>query len=70
VQEFVNDVNSYVWSYWLVGLCLGAGLLFSILTRFLQVRHFRQMLRLVFSGKASDRGISPFQALAVSLSGR
>ena len=70
MQEFVNDVNSYVWSYWLVGLCLGAGLLFSIVTRFLQVRHFRQMLRLVSSGKASDRGISPFQALAVSLSGR
>ena len=53
-----------------MGLCLGAGLLFSFLTRFLQVRHFRHMIHLLRSGKESDRGISSFQALAVSLSGR
>jgi len=70
MQEVVNQINSYVWSTWLVGLCLGAGLLFSILTRFLQVRHFRHMIQLLFSGKESERGISSFQALAVSLSGR
>jgi AGCS family alanine or glycine:cation symporter len=70
MQELVNQINGYVWSNWLVGLCLGAGLLFSILTRFLQVRHFRHMIQLLFSSKESDRGISSFQALAVSLSGR
>ena len=70
MQVIVNNINAWVWSYWLVGLCLGAGLMFSILTRFLQVRHFREMLRLLFSSKASDQGISSFQALAVSLSGR
>ena len=69
MQELVNQINGYVWSNWLVGLCLGAGLLFSILTRFLQVRHFRHMIQLLFSSKESDRGISSFQALAVSLSG-
>jgi Na+/alanine symporter len=31
---------------------------------------FREMIRLLFSSKESDRGISSFQALAVSLSGR
>jgi AGCS family alanine or glycine:cation symporter len=70
MQDLVNLVGGWVWSYWLVGLCLGAGLLFSILTRFLQVRHFRHMIELLFSGKESERGISSFQALAVSLSGR
>jgi len=70
MQALVDQVNSYVWSYWLVGLCLGAGLLFSLLTRFLQVRHFRHMLELLFSSKESEKGISSFQALAVSLSGR
>jgi len=70
MQEIVNVVGGYVWSYWLVGLCLGAGLLFSFLTRFLQVRHFGHMIHLLRSGKESDRGISSFQALAVSLSGR
>jgi len=70
MQEIVNVIGGYVWSYWLIGLCLGAGLMFSFLTRFLQVRHFGHMIHLLRSGKESDRGISSFQALAVSLSGR
>jgi len=70
MQEIVSTINAYVWSSALIYLCLGAGLFYSILTRFAQVRHFREMLRLTFSGKESDRGISSFQALAVSLSGR
>ena len=70
VQEFVDQINSYVWSPALVYLCLAAGLFFSILTRFVQVRLFREMIHLLFSSKESDRGISSFQALSVSLSGR
>ena len=70
MQDIVSTVSGWVWSYWLVGLCLGAGLMFSMLTRFLQVRHFRHMIELLFSSKESERGISSFQALAVSLSGR
>jgi AGCS family alanine or glycine:cation symporter len=70
MQEIVSTINSYVWSNALIYLCLGAGLFYSILTRFAQVRHFREMLRLIFTGRESDRGISSFQALAVSLSGR
>ena len=70
MQELVNSINAYVWSNWLVYLCLGAGAFFSILTRFAQVRHFREMIRLLMSGKESKEGISTFQALAVSLSGR
>jgi AGCS family alanine or glycine:cation symporter len=70
VLEIVNEINGWVWSAPLVYLCLGAGLLFSILTRFVQVRMFREMLHLLFSSKSSKEGISSFQALAVSLSGR
>ena len=70
MQQFVDTVNAWVWSPALIYLALGAGLMFSILTRFVQVRLFREMVYLLFSGKASARGISSFQALAVSLSGR
>jgi AGCS family alanine or glycine:cation symporter len=70
VQEYVDQINSYVWSPALVYLCLAAGLFFSILTRFVQVRLFKEMIHLLFSSKESDRGISSFQALSVSLSGR
>lgn len=68
--EFVNTLNGIIWSPALIYLCLGAGLFYSFFTRFAQVRHFREMWRLLLSGKSSDKGISSFQALAVSLSGR
>jgi AGCS family alanine or glycine:cation symporter len=70
MESLVNQINAIVWSPALVYLCLGAGLFFSILTRFVQVRLFREMLHLLFSSKSSDKGISSFQALSVSLSGR
>jgi AGCS family alanine or glycine:cation symporter len=70
MQSIVDTLNSYIWSNYLIFLALGAGAFFSVLTRFVQVRMFREMWRLLFAGKSSDKGISTFQALAVSLSGR
>jgi len=70
VQDIVNTLNGFIWSPALIYLCLGTGLFFTVVTRFVQLRHFREMWRLLLSGKSSDKGISSFQALAVSLSGR
>ncbi len=68
--DLVNYINGFIWSPALIYLCLGTGLFFSIMTRFVQVRYFKEMWRLLLDGKSSDQGISSFQALAVSLSGR
>ncbi len=70
MQAFVDFMNGIIWSPALIYLCLGAGLFYSILTRFVQVRMFGEMWKLLMSGKSSGEGISSFQALAVSLSGR
>jgi len=70
MQATVDFINSIIWSPALIYLCLAAGLFYTVLTRFMQVRLFGEMIRLLKSGKGSDKGISPFQALAVSLSGR
>ncbi|MAE74415.1 MAG: sodium:alanine symporter [Bdellovibrionaceae bacterium] len=70
MTEIVDAINGVIWSPALIYLCLGAGLFYSVTTRFLQVRHFKEMCRLLLRGKSSDHGISSFQALAVSLSGR
>jgi alanine or glycine:cation symporter, AGCS family len=70
MQSIVETLNSYIWSPYLIFLALGAGAFFSVLTRFVQVRMLREMWRLLLAGKSSDRGISTFQALAMSLSGR
>jgi AGCS family alanine or glycine:cation symporter len=70
VADIVDFLNGLIWSRALIYLCLGVGLYFSIRTRFMQVRGFREMLRLMFHGRRSDAGVSSFQALAMSLSGR
>lgn len=70
MEALVSTVNSIIWSPALIFLCLAAGLFYSIITRFAQVRHFKEMCKLLFSSNESDKGISSFQALAVSLSGR
>ncbi|MDN3380198.1 MULTISPECIES: alanine/glycine:cation symporter family protein [unclassified Pseudoalteromonas] len=70
MEAFVSAVNDVVWSSALIYLCLGAGLFYSILTRFAQVRHFKEMCKLLLTSNRSTTGISSFQALAVSLSGR
>lgn len=70
MQAYINSINSIVWSPALVYLCLGAGLFFSFKTRFVQVRLLREMIRLLFSGRVSEFGVSSFQALSVSLAGR
>ena len=70
MEGLVDLVNGIIWSPALVYLCLGAGLFYSIMTRFVQVRLFGEMITLLFTGKSSAQGISSFQALAVSLAGR
>jgi alanine or glycine:cation symporter, AGCS family len=66
----INEINGIIWSPVLIYLCLGAGLYFSVRTRFLQVRHVKHMLKIMLEGKSSAAGVSSFQALAISLSGR
>ena len=73
----IETVYSWVWSPALVILCLLAGLYFSVRTRFVQVRRFREMVKLLFGGGKSKNqtgkdkiGISSFQAFAMALSGR
>lgn len=70
MEEIIGVLNDIVWSDALIVLCLGTGLYFSIRTRFLQIRHIKEMFRLLFDGKSSESGVSSFQALSMSLAGR
>ena len=70
LDHFFTQLNGIIWSKALIALCLGAGLWFSFRTRFMQVRGFIEMTRLTFSGHSSEAGVSSFQALALSMSGR
>ncbi|MEH7111248.1 alanine/glycine:cation symporter family protein [Neobacillus niacini] len=70
MEEIVNWLNGIIWSQALIYLCLGVGLFYTLSTRFLQIRHMKDIFRLTFKGQKSEAGISSFQALNLALSGR
>lgn len=71
MDKVITFLNDCVWSWPLVGLCLAGALYFSFGTRFVQVRHFGEMIRLLFKNDKNKKvGISSFQAFALALSGR
>ena len=69
-EHFVSAANSIIWSNALIYLLLIVGIYFSFRMRFFQVRLIKDMVMLMWDGDKSSAGISSFQALAVSLSGR
>ena len=70
MEAFVNSLVGILWSTPVIYICLGVGLFFSVLTRFLQLRLIKDMVLLMFRGKSSAAGVSSFQALSIALSGR
>ncbi|MDF0727293.1 alanine/glycine:cation symporter family protein [Cytobacillus sp. S13-E01] len=70
MEQFANWLSGIIWSQALIILCLGIGLYFTLATRFMQVRHVKDMVKLLFTKNKSSAGISSFQALSLSLSGR
>ena len=70
--NIVQKINGYLSDYILIVLLIGAGLYFSIRTRFVQVRCFGEGMRRVFGninlhGGKQQGGFSSFQALATAI---
>ena len=70
MEDFIHTLNAVIWSPALVAFCLGAGLFFSIKSRFVQLRLIPEMWRLLFQKKEDEIGLSSFQALSLTLAGR
>ncbi|TQR28408.1 alanine:cation symporter family protein [Lysinibacillus sphaericus] len=70
METIVEKINEILWGPWFIYGILLIGLFFSIITRFLQVRHIKDMFVLMFKGEKSEKGISSFQAMSIALSGR
>ena len=68
----VKTVNAYLSDYILIILLLGAGLFFTIKTKFAQVRYFGKGMKSVFGGiklfgGKNAGGLTSFQALATAI---
>ena len=70
--SIVQKINMYLSDYILIILLVGTGLFFSIKTKFVQVRCFKEGWRRTFGnfslhGGKQESGISSFQALATAI---
>ncbi len=70
--KIVQTANAYLSDYILIILLIGVGLLFTIRTKFVQVRYFGKGLKQAFGnlslkGGKQKSGLSSFQALATAI---
>ncbi|MCM2129731.1 alanine/glycine:cation symporter family protein [Larsenimonas rhizosphaerae] len=70
VNAVTDPVSNFIWTYILVYLLLGVGVLFTVITRFMQFRLIGHMARVTFTSRGSGDGVSAFQAFSTSLAGR
>ena len=74
ITQWITSINDVLWTYILVIMLLGCAVWFTIKTRFVQFRMFKEMVRLLGDSTSKAEGkehhISSFQAFAVSLASR
>ncbi|TDL94126.1 alanine:cation symporter family protein [Macrococcus brunensis] len=73
-KTIVSTGNDLIWTQFLIGLLLMAGLFFSLSSRFVQLRWLREMFRVIGEKPETlddgQKGISSFQAFAISAASR
>ncbi len=73
LTKLIVTINDVLWSYVLIALLIGAGLYFTVRTRFVQIRMLGEMLRLLGEGVGEGgkkEGVSSFQAFCISTASR
>lgn len=73
-KSIVATGNDLIWTQFLIGLLLLAGLFFSLSSRFVQLRWLKEMFRVIGEKPETlangEKGISSFQAFAISAASR
>ena len=73
LNQIVSNINLYLWNYLIIFILIGAGLFFTMTTGAVQIRMFKERVRLVASGagtKTDKNHVSSFQAFCVSTASR
>ena len=70
ITNMINSLSELLYSHILIILLLGAGIFFTIKTKFVQIRMFIESLRVVAQPGSDKNGLSSFQALMVSTASR
>ena len=69
-QTIISTISSFMYSKLLVIILIGAGVYFTVRTRFPQVRLFKRACGSVMEKPEDKKAISSFQALMVSTAWR
>lgn len=70
IGDFIAWVNDALYSYILIIVLVLGGLYFTVRTKFVQFRLFKEQIRCVTEKPADGKGVSSFQALMVSTASR
>lgn len=77
LSQLLDRINSIIWGNWLLIVLLGIGLLYTVFSRFVQIRRFPYIMRKTLlepwkqkkaaTENGDDRSISSFQALCTAV---
>lgn len=70
IQDILSNLNTFLYSYILIILLVGAGCYFTVKTRFVQFRLLKEGIRLLKEKAHREDGVSSFQALMISTASR
>ena len=63
LAKILTQFDDMLYTWLLIYLLAGSGIYFSVRTRFVQIRRFKDALRCMMEKKEGDKGVSYFQAL-------
>src|SRR5699024_12353138 len=70
LEWLAGPFNDFIWTYILIAVLLVLGFYFTFRTKFVQIRLFGEMFRLIVEKKDNKDGVSPFQAFMISAASR
>ena len=70
MAEILGRIDDILYTWCLIYLLAGAGIFFTVKTRFAQIRLFKESMRCMLEKKQSEGGVSSFQALMIATASR
>jgi alanine or glycine:cation symporter, AGCS family len=68
--EIIGAISNFMYSYLLIIMLIGVGLYYTLRTRLVQVRLFKETIRVILEKPVAEGSVSSFQALMVSTASR
>jgi len=70
LNSLINFFNDILWSYVLIVMLLFVGTYFTLKTKFVQIRYFGQMIKILGDSVGHKGGVSSFKAFCISTASR